>query len=85
MSVALWVVVPYVAPTVFLTGHIWRWRVDQFGWTTRTSQLLESRLLRHGRPDHARNRRLCPRAVSDTRGGIGWRWVWWLVSRPERW
>ncbi|MGW0484560.1 respiratory nitrate reductase subunit gamma [Nonomuraea sp. NPDC003214] len=50
MSVALWVVVPYIALTVFVVGHVWRWRVDQFGWTTRTTQVLESRLLRLGSP-----------------------------------
>ncbi|MGW4476741.1 respiratory nitrate reductase subunit gamma [Nonomuraea sp. NPDC004354] len=50
MSVALWVVIPYVAITVFVVGHVWRWRTDQFGWTTRTTQVLESRLLRLGSP-----------------------------------
>ena len=29
---------------------IWRYRYDQFGWTTRSSQLYESRLLRIGSP-----------------------------------
>jgi nitrate reductase gamma subunit len=46
----LWVTVPYVAFTSFLLGHIWRYRHDQFGWTTRSSQLYESRLLRLGSP-----------------------------------
>jgi nitrate reductase gamma subunit len=46
----LWVTVPYVAFTSFLLGHIWRYRQDQFGWTTRSSQLYESRLLRLGSP-----------------------------------
>ena len=46
----LWVVLPYACLAVFLAGHVWRWRHDQFGWTTRTSQLLESRLLRLGSP-----------------------------------
>ncbi|GAA5076174.1 nitrate reductase gamma subunit [Thermocatellispora tengchongensis] len=50
MNVALWVVIPYVALTIFVVGHVWRWRVDQFGWTTRTTQVLESRLLRLGSP-----------------------------------
>ncbi|MFB4279882.1 respiratory nitrate reductase subunit gamma [Nonomuraea sp. MTCD27] len=50
MSVALWVVIPYIALTVFVVGHVWRWRADQFGWTTRTTQVLESRLLRLGSP-----------------------------------
>jgi nitrate reductase gamma subunit len=31
-------------------GTVWRYRYDQFGWTTRSSQLYESRLLRIGSP-----------------------------------
>ena len=31
-------------------GHWWRYRYDKFGWTTRSSQLYESRLLRLGSP-----------------------------------
>ncbi|MER6580222.1 respiratory nitrate reductase subunit gamma [Nonomuraea sp. NPDC001023] len=50
MSVVLWAIVPYVALTIFVAGHVWRWRADQFGWTTRTTQVLESRLLRLGSP-----------------------------------
>jgi nitrate reductase gamma subunit len=46
----LWVVVPYVSLAVFVGGHIWRYRYDKFGWTTRSSQLYESRLLRLGSP-----------------------------------
>ena len=45
-----WIVLPYVATTIFVVGHIWRWRHDQFGWTTRSSQLQESRLLKVGGP-----------------------------------
>lgn len=50
MSTALWLTIPYVAFTSFLIGHLWRYRHDQFGWTTRSSQLYESRLLRLGSP-----------------------------------
>lgn len=50
MSVLLWAVVPYVAIAVFVLGHIWRYRYDKFGWTTRSSQLYEQRLLRLGSP-----------------------------------
>ncbi|MDP9868779.1 MULTISPECIES: respiratory nitrate reductase subunit gamma [Streptosporangium] len=50
MSVLLWVVLPYVAITVFVLGHVWRYRYDKFGWTTRSSQMYESRLLRIGSP-----------------------------------
>ena len=28
----------------------WRYRYDQYGWTTRSSQMYESRLLRIGSP-----------------------------------
>ncbi|HMN98635.1 MAG TPA: respiratory nitrate reductase subunit gamma [Miltoncostaeaceae bacterium] len=44
----LWIVLPYVSMTVFVVGHVWRYRHDQFGWTTRSTQLLESRRLRLG-------------------------------------
>ena len=50
MNTVLWMTVPYVAFTSFLLGHLWRYRTDQFGWTTRSSQSYESRLLRMGSP-----------------------------------
>jgi nitrate reductase gamma subunit len=46
----LWGVLPYVVIAILVGGTIWRWRYDQFGWTTRSSQLYESRLLRLGSP-----------------------------------
>lgn len=49
-DVILWVVLPYVAVTIFIVGHIWRYRRDQFGWTTRSTQILERRLLDWGSP-----------------------------------
>jgi nitrate reductase gamma subunit len=50
MNTVLWVTVPYIAFTSFVLGHGWRYRTDQFGWTTRSSQIYESRLLRMGSP-----------------------------------
>ncbi|MDQ0946882.1 nitrate reductase gamma subunit [Streptomyces phaeochromogenes] len=50
LDVVLWVVLPYIALTLFVAGHVWRYRYDKFGWTTRSSQLYESRLLRVGSP-----------------------------------
>jgi nitrate reductase gamma subunit len=50
MDTFLWVVVPYVCLTVFVVGHYWRYHYDKFGWTTRSSQLYEDRLLRWGSP-----------------------------------
>ena len=35
----LWIVVPYICLTTFVVGHLWRYRYDKFGWTTRSSQL----------------------------------------------
>lgn len=46
----LFVVVPYVCLAVFVVGHWWRYRYDKFGWTTRSSQLYERRLLRWASP-----------------------------------
>lgn len=50
LDLMLWVVFPYVAIAVFIVGHIWRYRYDKFGWTTRSSQTYENRLLRWGSP-----------------------------------
>jgi nitrate reductase gamma subunit len=45
-----WVGLPYLALGIFVVGHIWRWRYDQFGWTSRSTQLQERRLLKWGSP-----------------------------------
>ena len=50
MTALLWVALPYLCLAVFAVGHVWRWKHDQMGWTTHTSQLLENRILRWGSP-----------------------------------
>ncbi|WP_028923740.1 respiratory nitrate reductase subunit gamma [Pseudonocardia acaciae] len=50
MSWLLWGALPYVMVVILIGGTIWRYRYDRFGWTTRSSQLHESRLLRVGSP-----------------------------------
>ncbi|WP_418961232.1 respiratory nitrate reductase subunit gamma [Streptomyces tritici] len=50
LDVLLWGVLPYVTIVVLVGGTLWRYRYDQFGWTTRSSELYESRLLRIGSP-----------------------------------
>jgi len=44
----LWVVLPYIVITLFIGGHIYRYQYDQFGWTSKSSELLEKKLLRIG-------------------------------------
>ncbi|MGZ4180882.1 MAG: respiratory nitrate reductase subunit gamma [Solirubrobacteraceae bacterium] len=44
-KVLLWIIVPYVAITVFVVGHWWRYRNDQFAWTSRSTQLLDRSVL----------------------------------------
>ena len=46
----LWVAFPYAASAVFVVGHLLRYRYDQVGWTSRSSQTYENRLLRWGSP-----------------------------------
>ena len=50
MSAVFWSVIPYVSIAILVVGTWWRYRYDKFGWTTRSSQLYESRLLRIGSP-----------------------------------
>ena len=46
----LWVAFPWLAIAAFVIGMIWRWRTDQFGWTSHSSQIYESKLLRLSSP-----------------------------------
>lgn len=50
LDVMLWIVFPYVSLTMLVVGTIWRWRHDKFGWSTRSSELHESTMLRLGSP-----------------------------------
>lgn len=44
----LWVILPYLVLTIFIFGHIYRYQHDQFGWTSKSSELLEKKMLRIG-------------------------------------
>lgn len=46
----LWLIFPYICLTIFVLGHVWRYRFDKFGWTSRSSQMYESRILRWANP-----------------------------------
>ena len=49
-QIFLWVGLPYLALGIFVVGHIWRWNYDQFGWTSRSTELLERHWLKWGAP-----------------------------------
>ncbi|WP_052862969.1 respiratory nitrate reductase subunit gamma [Streptomyces niger] len=50
LNIALWGVCPYLVLVVLIAGTAWRYHYDRFGFTTRSSQLHESRLLGIGGP-----------------------------------
>ncbi|WCH95389.1 respiratory nitrate reductase subunit gamma [Streptomyces moderatus] len=50
MTTLLWGVLPYVTFALLVAGLVWRHRYDRFGWTTRSSQVYESRLLNIASP-----------------------------------
>ena len=45
----LWAAFPYIALTIFIVGHIYRYNKDQFGWSAQSSQFLQNdKMLRWG-------------------------------------
>lgn len=44
-DILLWVILPYVAVATFAVGLWWRYRTDQFGWTSGSTQLFEQKIL----------------------------------------
>lgn len=49
-NTVIWVAGPYMVTLVFIVGMLWRYRYDRYGWTSRSSQIYESRLLRIASP-----------------------------------
>ncbi|MER5794446.1 respiratory nitrate reductase subunit gamma [Streptomyces sp. NPDC001980] len=45
MTTLLWGALPYTACALLVAGLAWRYRYDKYGWTSRSSQVYESRLL----------------------------------------
>ena len=44
----LWVIFPYLCLAIFVIGHIYRYRQDQFNWTAKSSEFIEKKHLRAG-------------------------------------
>ena len=49
-TLLLWTALPYVCFAILIVGLVWRYRYDKFGWSTRSSQMYESRLMRIASP-----------------------------------
>lgn len=43
-----WVALPYAVLAIFVLGHIYRYITDPMSWTSKSSELLEKKLLRFG-------------------------------------
>ncbi len=44
-EILLWIILPYAAVATFAVGTWWRYRADQFGWTSGSTQLFEQKIL----------------------------------------
>ncbi len=44
----LWVIFPYACLMIFVVGHIFRYRHDQFNWTAKSSEFIEKKQLMFG-------------------------------------
>ncbi|GAX91404.1 respiratory nitrate reductase subunit gamma [Effusibacillus lacus] len=44
----LWVIYPYMMLTIFVVGHIYRYKTDQLAWTAKSSEFLEKKSLKWG-------------------------------------
>jgi nitrate reductase gamma subunit len=44
-EILLWIILPYAAVVTFVVGLWWRYRTDQFGWTSHSTQLFEHKIL----------------------------------------
>lgn len=50
MQTFLWGALPYIVIAILVTGLVWRYRYDKFGWTTRSSESYERRILNIASP-----------------------------------
>jgi nitrate reductase gamma subunit len=50
MNLLIWGVYPIICLASFFIGHVWRYRYDKFGWTSRSSQMYEEKVLSVGSP-----------------------------------
>ncbi|HCN61750.1 MULTISPECIES: respiratory nitrate reductase subunit gamma [Mammaliicoccus] len=44
----IWVIFPYLCVAIFIVGHIFRFKYDQFSWTAKSSEFIEKKHLMWG-------------------------------------
>lgn len=44
----IWVIFPYLCVAIFIVGHIFRFKYDQFSWTAKSSEFIEKKYLMWG-------------------------------------
>src|SRR5699024_10960772 len=44
----VWVIFPYLCVAIFIVGHIFRFKYDQFSWTANSSEFIENKQLMLG-------------------------------------
>ena len=44
----LWVIFPYICIAIFVVGHVYRYKVDKFHWTAKSSEFIEKKQLMVG-------------------------------------
>jgi len=44
----IWVIFPYLCIAIFIIGHLFRFRYDQFSWTAKSSEFIEKKSLMWG-------------------------------------
>lgn len=44
----LWIIYPYLVLTIFIGGSVYRFNTNEFGWTSKSSEFLEKRVLKWG-------------------------------------
>ena len=44
----VWVIYPYLCLAIFVIGHIARYKYDQFSWTAKSSEMIETEIIKWG-------------------------------------
>ena len=44
----IWVIYPYLCIAIFIIGHLFRFKYDQFSWTAKSSEFIEKKQLMWG-------------------------------------